>query len=252
MSDEVVSECSPCADADEVVPFDWVCANCGAIEASKRRGPNKEFCSKGPCRRLAGLASAAVKDDSKSNRIATLEAKVRDQATTITLLQNKVARVQAMLERADAAASSKAAAAPIAKQPVVPQSAKTAAALALQRPTNHPALTAMIQGSRPAAPPKATLAAAAHPTVASGDGAVGARRPLAALSVNSSHGPQPAKKAKPSEPVLPEGWQKKKRSSQPGCFRYINKHFKLNLGEPPREHIKKHGLTFTLLKQVQP
>ena len=104
---EPAVNCEPCEvaeEADEAVPFGWCCANCGAEAASKRRGPNKEFCSKGPCRRLDSLASVAVKDDANLQRIATLEGKVREQATTITLLKNQLTQAQAALERAKACA----------------------------------------------------------------------------------------------------------------------------------------------------
>ena len=231
-----------CEEAnDEAVPFGWRCANqeCRAATASKRRGPNKEFCSKGPCRRLASLASAEVKDDANAKRIAALEQQVRDQATTIVLLRKDLAQAQAALERAQAATKA-AAAFPVAnKPPVAPQpTAKPTSVPPPARRTNDPALMALLQDARTAAPSSAAPSAAATSTAASTErtplvapqpsakpasaapstatpsaatasaaapsgAAPGARRPLAALSLN--HEPRPVKKAKPSEltPVLP-------------------------------------------------
>ena len=231
------ASCAACADADEAVPFGWSCVNCGAKAASKRRRPNKEFCSKGPCRRLAGLASASVKDDANVKRIATLEAKVRDQATTITLLQKQLAEAQAALERAKAASSSKAATAATAK-PVAPRpTAKPAVAPAQARPTNHPALVAMLQASRSAAPPKTVPAVVAPPTnLRQPQLATAARRPAPAgggLSQRRARAAASEKgKGERADAGAPGGLAETGRrpsSSRPGEFSYLNSFYKLKL-----------------------
>jgi len=69
------------------VPTGWRCKNCDAQTASKRRGPNYEFCSRAKCKELASLAVAALKEDAKDRRITELQNQVREMATTIAQLR---------------------------------------------------------------------------------------------------------------------------------------------------------------------
>ena len=148
MSDGAVAA-EPCdAAADEAAPAGWRCANpeCRAATASKRRGPNREFCSKNKCKELAALASAALKEDAKDKRLAELEKRVREQATTIVLLQQELQRAQAApIHRVAAPAAAPAG----TRRPLA------ALSLNAQQPAQLPAKKA-----KPSVPPPRTLATA--------------------------------------------------------------------------------------------
>ena len=249
MSDDEAA-CAPCGDdATEGVPAGWRCVNCGEETASKRRGPNKEFCSKGPCRRLASMASAEAKDDVSQRRISALEAQVRDQATTIALLRKELTQAQAALERAS---SVKATAKTSASKPVAPQpTAKPTAARAQPRTTTHTdnaAIMALLQSASTSAPGKAASAAA---TPAASVPRAGERRPLTALQVNgaTAEAAAPGKKAKRTEPapkpvpkpmpwwkrgVLCPGWTHRPSNKRPGESTWIHEELGVALAEPPR------------------
>ena len=63
------------------------CVHCGNTQTSQWRGPNKDLCSNKACKDIAAKAFAQLKESEKDRRITELEAKVREQATTIALLR---------------------------------------------------------------------------------------------------------------------------------------------------------------------
>ena len=261
---EAAIECEPCdAAADDAVPPGWRCANpeCCAPTASKRRGPSKEFCSKNKCKELAALAVAALKEDAKDKKIAELEQRVREQATTIALLKQELARAQAApIHRVEAASSTKVAAVPIGSRPAiaVQQPARKAATAAAPRKQ------ADVAAHNSAMPPTAVTAAPSN--AASAAAAAGTRRPLAALSLHTQQPAQaPAKKPKASEPtreppvelvrgapgaaerVLSEtalqrcGWSSRPSTSRPGERVWEHEELGLMLRERPDVRKDKSG-----------
>ena len=66
-------------------------SSCAISSARASRAPGSTSSS------LAALASAALKEDAKDRQIAELQQRVREQATTIALLKQGLARAQAAL-----------------------------------------------------------------------------------------------------------------------------------------------------------
>ena len=196
----VVAE--PCdAAADEAVPAGWRCANpeCRAATASKRRGPSKEFCSKNKCKELAALASAALKEDAKDRRIAKLEKRVLEQATTIALLKHELARAQA---------------APIHH---------VAAPSAAPAGTCRPLAALSLNAQQPAQPP-------AKKVKPSGP-------PLRPPAVDAGADAPGASAWEPSAEAWEGcGWSARPSRSRPGESRWVHKELGLKLDEAPTLH----------------
>ena len=259
----------PCdAAADAAVPAGWRCANpaCRATTASKRRGPCREFCSKSKCKELAALASAALKEDAKDKRIAELEQQLREQATTIALLKQELARARAAPIRSVEAASlsNVAAAASIKARPALlqtqPLASKAAAAAAPQKQVGTAAPSVL--------PP--TAGAAAEPlSTTAGTAASGIRRPLSALSLNGQDAvqPPPAKKDKPSQPTATLeppaaeptakaweqcGWSVRPSRSRPDECTWVHEELGLALRKAPRVSHSSTGwhVSLTLVKAI--
>jgi hypothetical protein len=241
--------CEPCGEvaADEGVPAGWRCANpeCRATTASKRRGPSYEFCSKNKCKDLAKLALATLKEDAKDRHIAELKKQLREQATTIALLKQQVAKAHAApIHRSDAASSSKVAAAVALKGIAVQQPAAKPATSAPQKQSAAAPRSTVPRTAVAVAPPNATTMSTTTTGTAA---AAGTRRPLAALSLNPQQQPaqQLAKKAKPSEPTFEPicepiskvwqqcGWTTRPSRSRPGESMWVHEKLDLVLAEAP-------------------
>lgn len=149
----------------------WACANpdCGATTASKRRGPNLEFCSKAKCKALASQAVAVAKEDEKDRRIAELQAQVLRQATEIALLRSQVAASQQRAPPKPASSSSSASAA--TAKATAAASAGTRRPLAPLSATNMQYLQALVaeQSTTQVPPAKKPKAAVVPAQVSSGN-----------------------------------------------------------------------------------
>ena len=163
------------SSAPEAAESAWMCANpsCRSTTFSKKRGPNREFCSRSQCKQLASKACAVAKENDKDAKIAELEAKVLEQATQIALLRSQLAASQRACDAITQETAKKSAAAKPAADAAKP------AAAGVRRPLGEVSLNA-----QPLAPAKKPKLAAA-----------------------STHMPPPAASAleyKRSEP--PAGW----------------------------------------------
>ena len=183
--------------AEEVeAPSGWRCANpeCCATTASKRRGPNKEFCSRNRCKDLAAIALANVKGDAKDKLLDELRQRVRDQATEIALLKQQLARAQAVPTAVSSAAKPTASAAAGDRRPLAALSTSSSSSTAAAPPAKKAKAAAPAAASFATAAQAFQTALARRPAAAANAG----RQPLGELSANAQ---RPAAAQQPAKQV---------------------------------------------------